>query len=121
MRPESDVHLVSKVLQVESASSNEIVLPKALALEAIDELSSRGIAVPGWEAWRRYSDGRLGHGRTVQGAVPLVRKPGQNWTAFIEECREWVRKTIEEEHAASRREPPDRGEMLFCLFLERDE
>lgn len=116
---ESDVPLLSPPLRLASLSPREIVLPKELALEAIDDLARQGVAVVGWEGWRRYPDGGHGHGRKVQGAVPLERRPEQTWESFVSESRDWVTKTIQEEHEAASVEPAEHGELCFCFFIER--
>lgn len=54
-----------------SLSKDEIVLPLAEAIRAIDVLTANGISILGWEGWLKYSDGRVGHGNAPQGTASL--------------------------------------------------
>ena len=100
-------HLVSA-----SASKDELVVPFALSLEALDALEKGRGRLLGWEGWLRRSDGSLGHSAKHQGTVDLG---GLLPDAAFALCR----KTIAEAHREHGRAPEVLGsELLFCITYD---
>ena len=67
----SGLSLLPEHLRKQSISADEIVLPMAAALDAIDVLETTGVLILGWEGWVRDMRGRVGHGSAPQGTTSL--------------------------------------------------
>ena len=93
-----------EALQQKSASRNELVLPLALALDALKSFKAAGIVVLGWEGWLRYPDGRLGHSARHQGTS------GSGWEY---ETLEQTMRQAQTEHLTEPEAP--HSELLFCI------
>jgi hypothetical protein len=97
-------HLVSA-----SASADELVLPFAESLEALDVIERNGGRIHGWEGWVRRADGSLGHSAKHQGTADLAEVSRD--TAFV-----LCRKTIIEANREYTNAPEGVGsELLICI------
>jgi hypothetical protein len=81
----------------QSISSNELVLPLAEALAAVDAFEAGNIHVLSWEGWVKTPDGSIGHGNAPQGTGCLeslsVRKAAELCkTTMVQEAAIWERK-----------------------------
>ncbi|KQT35997.1 MULTISPECIES: hypothetical protein [unclassified Methylophilus] len=85
----SDLDLLPKYLADKSISEQEIVLPTAEAIEAIDILESQGYLVLGWEGWVKSSNGVIGHQNAPQGTISLE---GLSVASAAQLCRETIQK-----------------------------
>jgi hypothetical protein len=92
-----------------SAKGNELVLPYAMAQEALDALEAGGVPILDWEGWLRYADGRLGHSGSHQGTADLS-------DISATEAYMLCRTTMAMANAEHLENPErEETELLFCL------
>jgi len=84
----ADLNLLPKYLADKSISEQEIVLPIAEAIEAIDILESLGYQVLGWEGWVKSKNGVIGHQNAPQGTISLE---GLSVASAAQFCRETIK------------------------------
>jgi hypothetical protein len=100
-------HLVSA-----SASKDELVVPFAQAVEAVDAIERGGGVILGWEGWLRRADGSLGHSANHQGTADLSGTPRESAFAL---CRSTI-ADANRKHAGA---PEISGsELLFCIAYD---
>lgn len=104
----SDLELLPSELAAQSVSPNEIVLPYAAALHAVDYLADRGVSILGWEAWERRPDGTLTHEPNTLGTYDLGRLTPH-------EAADVCHQTMTE--AAEADLGPGTDELLFCITV----
>ena len=103
--------LLPERLRETSISQQEIVLPMAEALEAIDLLESQGVLILGWEGWVKDTQGRVGHGSAPQGTESL-----QDLSAH--EAAELCRATIPADAEQWAQDNPGSTDALyFCITV----
>ncbi|MDH2434607.1 hypothetical protein QCD60_18855 [Pokkaliibacter sp. MBI-7] len=108
----SDLNLLPKHLADKSISEQEIVLPIAEAIEAIDILESQGYLVLGWEGWVKSKSGIIGHQNAPQGTISLE---GLSVASAAQFCRESI-KTEVTQWLLSSFEAKD--EMYICITVK---
>ena len=65
------LELLPARIAAKSISSDEVVLPMAEALEAIDTFEAKGILILGWQGWLKTQDCGVGVRNAPQGTVSL--------------------------------------------------
>jgi len=94
-----------------SISKNEIVLPLAQALLAIDHFESYGVLVLGWEGWVKDIAGGVGHSNAPQGTNSI-----ENYSA--NEAAEFCRKTISQESELwHKQNSASMNTLYFCITV----
>ena len=107
----SDLRFLPPDLAARSLSADEIVLPYAEAVRAIDHLARTHVRILGWEGWVQDHQGHVGHPPGVQGTAAMD-------TLSPSEAAAVCRGTIEARYRAWRRAHPDRAEALhFCITV----
>ena len=102
--------LPSRIAQ-KSISSQEVALPIAEALEAIDVFEAKGLLILGWEGWVKDQDGRVGHGSAPQGTTSLDRLSVAQAAQF---CRDTIQVEAEKWHLAF---PATTNLLYFCITV----
>lgn len=101
--------ILSNRIRNASAVRDELVLPYAMAQEALTSLELSGVEILGWEGWLRSADGRLGHSALHQGTADLS---GMDSRAAYELCR----ATMADAYSMHLERPErEATELLFCL------
>ena len=103
------ITLLPHQITAKSISKDEIVLPIAEALEAIDFMTSNDIRILGWEGWLKASDGRVGHGNAPQGTSSLEG-------LTVQEAAQLCKETIKKEFLLWKKENTETtDELYFCI------
>src|SRR5712664_234577 len=111
-----EMDLLPDELRRKSLYTNEIVLPFAEVMQAIDIFAEKGWAFAGWEPWILYPDGTYLH--------PVVhmdvdyRQAEESWGDFVQRSAQECSETIQEEQVArlngTRPYYPASGILYFC-------
>ena len=107
----SALELLPARIAEKSISREEIVLPMAEALEAIDLLEAKGLLILGWEGCVKTADGGVGHGSAPQGTMSLE-------SLSVEAAAQYCRETIQQDAARWLAENPETTHALhFCITV----
>src|SRR5689334_3542255 len=106
----NDLLLIPEHLRSRSIKADEIILPLAAALEAIDFLEKRGLRIGGWEGWIRTAEGSKGFA-SCQGTDNLNG-------LSVREAAQFCRETMLISAAEWAAENPDTtDELHFCITV----
>lgn len=107
----SDFSILPTKFSLYSISDEEIVLPQAQALEAIDILKAKGVLILGWEGWVKDSVGRIGHGSAPLGTGSLQ---GLSVVEAAALCRETI---LQDAAQWAIDNPGTTDELHFCITV----
>lgn len=118
----SEIDLLPEDLRRQSLSSNEIVLPYADALQALEILEEAHWAVLGWEPWLKWPNGS--HLHPLLGAS-LDREEGEDWESYVQRSVRHYGQVLKEaqshwDHGAFPHHDPSLT-LYFCLTTTNQE
>lgn len=102
---------LSGKLSLQSLAQDQIVLPEAEAIQAIDQLHAKGFHVLGWHAWTQTTDGEIEQHPRTQNPDTLAKLPRKQ---AAETCKQSIRAYAQrwtQEH------PNPTTQLYFCLLV----
>lgn len=117
---ETDVHIPPQVshnpmaslsgkLSLQSRTQDHIVLPEALALQAIDQLHEKGFHILGWHAWTQTIDGVIEQHPPLHNPDELAKLPRKQ---AAETCKRSIQAYAQQ---WAQEHPDPTTQLYFCL------
>jgi putative component of membrane protein insertase Oxa1/YidC/SpoIIIJ protein YidD len=117
---ETDVHIppqvshhpmasLSSKLSLQSQTQDQIVLPEAQALQAIQQLHEKGFHILGWHAWIQTTDGVIEQHPTRQNPDELAKLPRKQ---AAETCKHSIQQYAQQ---WAQEHPNTTNQLYFCL------